>query len=399
MAVVWMALALNGEAAPAASAASVSKTAASEAQAPAGTAISPAAAPVINATAIWVQDLQSGQVLTQKRGDDRIEPAGLVKLMSAYVVFDALKHGTLKADAAVTVATGALSASGSRMFLQAGQKVKVSELITGMAALCADDATLTLAQAVSGSEAEFVKKMNATAAAMGLENTHFVNATGQSVDAQYSSVHDLAKLASALQQDFPEYTAEFSRQYLDFNGITQVNRNRLLFRDSQADGLMTAYAPSAGYHIAATSHVNGRHLLVVLVGSDNADARSVDTGQLLNWAAQNFQTIKLYAGRTKIMDLPVFLGAARRVGAGFGNEVYVTLPQGSRAQGFAAKVNAVSPVTAPVAVGQSLGSVTLTQNGQVLKEIPLTALNAVPEAGYWRRLWGKWTLWWQKRLS
>ena len=354
--------------------------------------------PEINAAAYAVADQQSGTVLASRDKDARIEPAALTKLMTAYLVLDALHTGKLKAQQPLKVSATGWQADGSRMFLQQGVPVNVETVVQGMLVISANDAAITLAEAVSGNEKAFVRKMNAEAQKMGLTNTNFVNCTGLPAEGQYSSVGDLLLLAQALVRDFPQYQSWFAKKSFAYNGVTQLNRNLLLFRDDQVDGLAVGYTIHGGYNLVVSSKRNERKIVAVLVGADSSEARAAEGSKLLSWALTNFNTVRLYPAGHKVSDITVYKGAHRKVAAGFLGDAYVTLPSGSAKQ-LSVELEAVQPVVAPVYKGQTIGTLKLLAGKQEIAQQDVVALENVGEASGFSRWLDGIAMWWHNLFN
>lgn len=354
--------------------------------------------PEINAAAYAVADQQSGTVLASRDKDARIEPAALTKLMTAYLVLDALHTGKLKAQQPLKVSATGWQADGSRMFLQQGVPVNVETVVQGMLVISANDAAITLAEAVSGNEKAFVRKMNAEAQKMGLTNTNFVNCTGLPAEGQYSSVGDLLLLAQALVHDFPQYQSWFAKKTFAYNGVTQLNRNLLLFRDDQVDGLAVGYTIHGGYNLVVSSKRNERKIIAVLVGADSSEARAAEGSKLLSWALTNFNTVRLYPAGHKVSDITVYKGAHRKVAAGFLGDAYVTLPSGSAKQ-LSVELEAVQPVVAPVYKGQTIGTLKLLVGKQEIAQQDVVALENVGEASGFSRWLDGIAMWWHNLFN
>ncbi|WP_244895651.1 D-alanyl-D-alanine carboxypeptidase family protein [Snodgrassella alvi] len=354
--------------------------------------------PEINAAAYAVADQQSGTVLASRDKDARIEPAALTKLMTAYLVLDALHTGKLKAQQPLKVSATGWQADGSRMFLQQGVPVNVETVVQGMLVISANDAAITLAEAVSGNEKAFVRKMNAEAQKMGLTNTNFVNCTGLPAEGQYSSVGDLLLLAQALVRDFPQYQSWFAKKSFAYNGVTQLNRNLLLFRDDQVDGLAVGYTIHGGYNLVVSSKRNERKIVAVLVGTDSSEARAAEGSKLLSWALTNFNTVRLYPAGHKVSDITVYKGAHRKVAAGFLGDAYVTLPSGSAKQ-LSVELEAVQPVVAPVYKGQNIGTLKLLSGKQEIARQNVVALENVGEASGFGRWLDGIAMWWHNLFN
>jgi serine-type D-Ala-D-Ala carboxypeptidase (penicillin-binding protein 5/6) len=342
----------------------------------------------------WVLgDLSSGQVLAAQKADERFEPASLTKLMTAYVVFGALRAGKLALDRQVKVSERAWKAPGSRMFIEPRRPVTVDELIRGMVVQSGNDACIALAEAVAGSEELFAQIMNREAERLGMKNTRFVNASGLPHAQQYSTAQDLYTLAAALIGDFPEQYAEYySQKEFRYNNIPQMNRNRLLWIDPSVDGVKTGQTEAAGYCLIASSRRGGRRLLSVLLGSTSEATRAQESLKLLNWGYQLFDSVKLYAAGSAVRSLEVWKGAAHTVEVGVGTDLFVTVPKGE-ADRLKAELVSQQPLVAPLAKGQRVGVLRVTHDGKPFGEYPLVTLEPVAMAGFFRRTWDTLQLW------
>jgi D-alanyl-D-alanine carboxypeptidase (penicillin-binding protein 5/6) len=349
--------------------------------------------PSVIGKAWMIGDLSSGQLLAAQRADERFEPASLTKLMTAYVVFGALRERKLSPDQQVNVSPRAWKAGGSRMFIEPRRPVTVDELIRGVVVQSGNDACIALAEAVAGSEDLFVQLMNREAARLGMKNTKFMNASGLPDAQHYSTAQDLYLLAAALIRDFPnEYAQYYSQKEYRYNNITQPNRNRLLWIDPSVDGLKTGHTEAAGYCLIASSRRGGRRLLSVLLGSTSEAARAQESLKLLNWGFQFFDSIKLYAAGSPVRSLDVWKGAARNVKVGVGEDLFVTVPRGE-ADKLKAELVSQQPLVAPLAKGQRVGLVRVSHDGKPHGEFPLVTLEPVAEAGFFRRTWDTLRLW------
>lgn len=354
---------------------------------------SPAAKPEIAATAYIVKDLHSNQILAANNLDTQIEPASLTKMMTAYLTFKALENGTLKADQMLTVSDRGWKIEGSRMFLNPNVPVSVSDLIKGLIVQSGNDAAVTLAEAMgNGSVDAFVKQMNEEAKLLGMHHTHFNNPTGLSSDGHVSTVNDLALLSGALIKDFPKYYPIFSIKSFKYNNIEQPNRNLLLYRDASVDGLKSGHTESAGYNLAASSKRNGRRIVSVVVGTESTEARATESGKLLNWALQAFDTPKLYNANEAISQVKVYKGASNAVHIGFTDETYITIPHGS-GNSLKPILETVQPVLAPIEKGQILGKLKMMKGNEVVAEKDVFALNGVAEGSWFSRIWDSIVLW------
>lgn len=361
----------------------------------AAAAAAPPAAPQLAARAWVLTDLTSGQVLAAEKAGERFAPASLTKLMSAYVVFGALRDKRLETAAQVQVSERAWRTGGSRMFIEPGRAVSVEELIRGMVVQSGNDATLALAESLAGSEDAFVGQMNREAERLGMRQTNFANSTGTPAPGHASTAHDLALLAGALIRDFPaEYARYYAQKEFSYNSITQQNRNRLLWLDPSVDGVKTGHTEEAGYCLVASSARGGRRLVSVLLGASTEGARARESQKLLNWGYQNFDGVKLYAPGEAVKSIAVWKGAAARVPAGFERGLVVTVPKGE-AERLRAELATLPPVLAPVAKGQHVGTLRVALGEAPLGEYPVMALEAVATAGFFGRAWDTLRLWFE----
>ena len=315
----------------------------------------------------WVlADLSSGKVLAAEKAGERFEPASLTKLMTAYLVFAALKEKKLSLEQQISVSERASRAPGSRMFVDPRKPVAVDELVRGMVIQSGNDACIALAEAVAGSEEAFAQAMNREAARLGMKNTMFMNASGLPDPRHYSTAHDLHLLAAALIRDFPEqYAQYYSQKQFRYNNITQPNRNRLLWLDPTVDGVKTGFTEAAGYCLIASSRRGPRRLLSVLLGSTSEAARAQESQKLLNWGFQFFDAVKLYDKGRTVKEIEVWKGEKREVKAGFQRDLVVTVAKG-QAEKLKAELLTQSPIIAPVSTGQRVGALRVSLDGNPL---------------------------------
>ena len=342
----------------------------------------------------WVvADLSSGQVLAAEKADERFEPASLTKLMTAYLVFAALRDKKLSPGRPVSVSERAWRAPGSKMFIEPRRPVTVDELIRGMVVQSGNDACIALAEAVAGSEEVFVQMMNREAERLGMTASRFMNASGLPDPQHYSTAHDLYLLAAALIRDFPaEYGQYYSQKEYRYNNITQSNRNRLLWLDPTVDGMKTGHTEAAGYCLIASSRRGGRRLLSVLLGSTSESARAQESQKLLNWGFRFFDSVKLYAAGDVVKSLEVWKGVAPAVKVGVKGDLVVTVPKGESDR-LKAEFVSQQPLIAPFAQGQRVGALRVSFDGKPVGEYPLVALEAVAAAGFLGRAWDTLRLW------
>jgi D-alanyl-D-alanine carboxypeptidase (penicillin-binding protein 5/6) len=350
-------------------------------------------APRVMGKAWLVGDLTSGQVLLAEKADERIDPASLTKLMTAYLVFTALRDKKLTLQQPVSVSPRAWRAPGSRMFIEPRKPVTVDELIKGMEVQSGNDACIALAESVAGSEDVFVQLMNREAARLGLAGSHFMNPTGLPDARHYSTARDLYTLAAALIRDFPEeYARYYAIKEFRYNNITQPNRNRLLWLDPTVDGVKTGHTEAAGYCLIASSKRGPRRLLSVLLGSTSEAMRAQESLKLLNWGYQFFDDVKLFGGGEVVRTLDVWKGAQNAVKAGVKNDLYVTVPKGEAGK-LKADVVSEQPLVAPIARGQRVATLRVALDGKPLAEHALVALEPVGPAGLLGRAWDTLRLW------
>lgn len=350
------------------------------------TAVSTAPLPPVAARAWLLLDYRTGRVIAGRGGDERIEPASLTKLMTAYLAFTALKQEVLFSSQVLPVSAKATKMPGSRMFIATDKAVTVDELLHGVIVQSGNDATVALAEGISGTEESFVQRMNEQAARLGMTHTHFANATGLADPHHYSTVADLSMLAVALIRDYPEYFPMYAIKEYTYSGITQRNRNELLFRDPFVDGLKTGYTEAAGYCLIATAQRDGRRLLAVVTGTASEAARAMEAQKLLNYGFQYTETLKLYSGGETVTEIPVWKGSERLLRAGFREDVFVSVPKGQRAL-LKAEIESLQPLIAPVSPEQPVGVVRLTFDDKPYGEYPVVALERVGVANIFMRAW------------
>lgn len=342
--------------------------------------------PSLDSRAFLLVDLQSGAVLAQKNADERIEPASLTKLMTAYLVFEALQQKRLTLQQTVIVSEKAWRAPGARTFLEPESEVSIEDLLKGMIVQSGNDAAIVLAETIGGSEQQFVAMMNREAHRLQLRDTKFANATGLSEPQHYSTARDLLRLASLIIQRFPEHFTLYSLREFTYNGIAQYNRNRLLGRDPHVDGMKTGFTESAGFCLLATAQRDGRRLMSVVIGAGSDNERTSESQKLLNLGFEQFETRKLYNKGEVVHKLPVWKGSADHLPAGFSQDFYVTVPRG-RWPEMQAKLESMQPLLAPVRAGQSVGMLRLTFADARYGEYPLVALKSVSVANIMVRAW------------
>jgi D-alanyl-D-alanine carboxypeptidase (penicillin-binding protein 5/6) len=346
----------------------------------------PVTPPPVAARAFYLLDTLSGQALAAQAEDDRFEPASLTKLMTAYLVFAAIRDRRLDPAAGVAVSEKAWKAGGSRMFIEPRKPVTVADLLRGMIVQSGNDATIALAEAVAGTEEAFVQHMNREARRLGLRNTSFANATGLPAPDHHASARDMAHLAAALIRDFPEQYALYAGKEFTWNGITQANRNRLLWLDPTVDGVKTGFTEAAGYCLVASAKRGERRLVSVVMGAQSDALRMSENQKLLNFGFLAYETQRLYRKGEVVASAEIFKGTSATLRLGFDRDVWLTLPR-ERFAGLEAQLTTVQPFVAPYSRGQKAGIMTLARGNAAVAEIAVVALEDVPAAGFLSRGW------------
>ncbi len=341
--------------------------------------------PSIAAESFLLIDFHSGHVLASKNANERVEPASLTKIMTGYVVINELKNDNISMDDMVTISHKAWKMPGSKMFIEVGKQVSVRDLIKGMVIQSGNDASVALAEMVAGSEEVFAQLMNKYAASIGMTNTHFVNATGLPHKDHYTSAHDLALLTKALITEFPEEYKWYSEKKFTFNGITQYNRNKLLWQDPTVDGLKTGHTNSAGYCLVASALRDETRLISVILGATGAEKRVQETQKLLNYGFRFFETHKLYSAGQRLNDAVVWEGTRDLIGVGTAQDLYVTIPRGQY-KNLVIESSIQPELKAPIQKGQELGSIHISLSNNIIAERPLVALSEVEEASFFKKL-------------
>ncbi|AJG17755.1 D-alanyl-D-alanine carboxypeptidase family protein [Cupriavidus basilensis] len=361
--------------------------------------------PQVAAKSWMLFDVTSGQALASQNADVRIEPASLTKLMTAYLAFAALKEKRLTLDQTVvpTTIVQKVKSDESRMFLEANKPVSVQDLLLGLIVQSGNDAALALAEAVGGSEEGFVAMMNREAQRMGMKNTHFSNTDGIPDPNHYTTAMDLATLTTRIIKDFPEYYSMYSQKEFTYNKIRQPNRNRLLYIDPTVDGLKTGHTKSAGYCLISSAKrplanvPNGsRRLVSIVIGTTTEAVRTQESLKILNYGFQFFDTLRLY-DRGQVLATPdIYKGKASTVKIGVKDETYITVPKGTGGR-IKPVLERQELLVAPLAAGQQVGTVKLMDGATKVAEFPVVALEDVPEAGFFGRLWDTIRLWFKRK--
>lgn len=342
------------------------------------------AMPELAAKSYVLMDAASGNILVEHNADERLPPASLTKLMTAYIATVEMKRGQIAEQDLVTVSEKAWRTGGSRMFIDVGKQVSVDDLLHGIIIQSGNDASVALAEHIAGSEEAFASMMNTAAERLQLNNTHFMNATGLPSEDHYSSAHDMAKLARAIIYEDPEHYAIYAQKEFLWNGIKQPNRNLLLWRDKTVDGLKTGHTDEAGYCLVASAVRDDMRLISVVFGTNSEAARAAETQKLLTYGFRFFETKTFYKKGVELADSKVWKGQQDTVKVGLADDLTLTLPRG-QLQKMAATMVLDESVVAPVKKGDRLGVVEVRLANEVLHTADLVALQDVEEGGFFSR--------------
>ncbi len=353
--------------------------------------------PANDAKAYVLMDHQSGRILAAHNADVQMEPASITKLMTAYIVFDALREKRLALDEEVLVSenawrTGGSASGGSTTFLEVNSRVPVEVLIKGMIIQSGNDATIALAEKLGGTEDGFVQIMNEYSRRMGLKNTNWENSWGAPAPRHYSSATDLALISRAIIRDYPEYYRWYSEREFTWNKHRQPNRNGLLARDSSVDGIKTGHTNSAGYGLASSAQRNGMRLIAVVLGTGGFKQREDACASLLNYGYTFFETVKAKGAGDVVLKPEVYKGETDRVTLVPARDVWVTVGRGAGKQ-LATNATVNEPLIAPIKKGATLGELTVSDGKDVVARVPLVAQADVPEGGWWTRMVDGIALW------
>lgn len=341
--------------------------------------------PTIPGNSHILMDFRTGQILVEQNPDLRVEPASITKIMTSYVVFKQLQDGNMTLEDQVSISEKAWRAPGSRMFIEVGKKISVGDLLKGVIIQSGNDASIALAEHVAGSEDSFADLTNQYAERLGMENSHFVNATGLPHEDHYVTARDVALLSRALIAEFPRYYEWYSEREFTWNGIRQSNRNLLLYRDQRVDGIKTGHTEAAGYCLASSAVDGDMRLISVVMGTGSERERADASQALLNYGFRFFETHKLYATGAELTRAKLWKGSAEEVALAPAEDIYVTIPRG-RYKELNAVMDLQQTIVAPVKPGQVLGVVRVSLDDKELARAPLTPVEPVEEGGLFRRL-------------
>ena len=342
-------------------------------------------APSVNAKAYLLMDAYSGKILANKNIDERVAPASLTKMMTSYIVSMALKQGHIHLTDLATISEAAWKTGGSKMFVKVGDKVSVQDLMQGMIVDSGNDACVAMAEYVAGSQESFVNLMNQQARRLGMKNTHFVDVDGLPDPNHYTTARDMSILARALILDFPEDYKWYSQKWFSYNGIKQPNRNRLLWRAADVDGIKTGHTNEAGFCLAASGKKNTLRLITIVMGAPSDEMRAQDSQKLLTYGFRFFESRKLYHANVNLSTTRIWFGQRSQIKVGLAQDLYATLPLGTSKK-FSTTMTFTPNLKAPIKKGEVIGQINVILNDKTIASAPLVALENLSKAGIWRSL-------------
>ena len=350
--------------------------------------------PVIGSKSYLVIDATTGAMLAELDPDLQLPPASLTKLMTAYVVFDALKQGQIRLEDPVTISEKAWRMGGSRMFIEVGKQVSVEDLLLGMIVQSGNDASVALAEYVAGSEAVFAEMMNQYSLNLGMTSSHWVNSTGWPADNHYTTARDLVTLTRALIREFPEYYRWYSVREFTWNEIRQENRNKLLWRDNSVDGVKTGHTDAAGYCLVSSAERDGMRVIAAVMGTASDSSRISGSQALINYVFRFFETRLLYKGGEAITSARIWKSANEESSLGVAEDLYITVPRGAYDE-LESTLDMPATLLAPVSNGQPLAELVVTLDGEEILREPVRALEDNPTGSLWQRMRDSVSLWFE----
>lgn len=342
-------------------------------------------APVLSAKAYILIDVNSGKILAEKNSEEKLPPASLTKMMTLYVISNALQNEQVQLSSMVRISHDAWKTGGSRMFVKDGQEVSIEDLLKGIIVDSGNDACVAMAEHLGGSEPGFAEIMNQQAQDLGMKDSHFTDSTGLPDEKLFTTARDLAILGRSLINDFPQYYHWYKQKWFTFNGIRQPNRNRLLWRNGQVDGLKTGHTNEAGFCLVSSAKREDMRLLSVVLGEPNESVRADDSERLLNYGFRFFETHELYKSGKTVSQLPLYKGQVDKLNAGLLQDQFVTIPNGQY-QRLTVSTNAVDTLVAPIKKGDKVGEVVVQFDDKVIETYPMYALEDAPQGGFFKRM-------------
>ena len=349
-------------------------------------------APKLNLDSYILLEATTNTVIAEFNADNQISPASMTKVMTGYVIADQIASGAISLDDKVLISEKAWKTGGSKMFIEAGKRIEVRDLLSGIVIQSGNDATVAMAEYVAGSEEGFVDFMNAYASELGLSNTLFQNAVGWTDPDHFSSAKDLANITKALINNFPDHYATYKEKEFTFSGIRQLNRNKLLWRDDTVDGVKTGHTESAGYCLISSAKRNDMRLIAVVAGSPSENERLTASQRLLEYGFRFFATQKLISKATEVTSAKVWGGKMDKVSLGAKDDILLTLPR-SDFKNLKANYNFNNNIQAPISAGDVIGNIEFISNDQLVLSAPLIAIESVEAKGFFGRIWARIVFW------
>ncbi|KTD36627.1 D-alanyl-D-alanine carboxypeptidase (penicillin-binding protein 5) [Legionella nautarum] len=341
--------------------------------------------PTLNAKSYILIDVNSGKIIAEKNSDEKLPPASLTKMMTLYVISNALNNGQIHLTDNVHISRDAWKTGGSRMFVKEGQQVAIEDLLKGIIVDSGNDACVAMAEHLGGSEAGFAEIMNQQAQTLGMLNSHFTDSTGLPDANLHTTAKDLAILGRALINNFPQYYHWYKQKWFTYNGIRQPNRNRLLWRDSQVDGVKTGHTNDAGFCLVSSAKRDNMRLLAVVMGSPSEAARADDSERLINYGFRFFETHELYKAGQTITEIPIYKGREDKLSIGMRENQYVTIPNGQY-QRLSINTKVPKNLQAPIAKGDKVGELVIQFDNNIIGNYPIYALADINQGGIFTRM-------------
>lgn len=340
--------------------------------------------PTLSAKAYILIDVDSGKILAEKNSEEKLPPASLTKMMTLYVISNALHNEQVNLTSMVRISRDAWKIGGSRMFVKEGQEVSIEDLLKGIIVDSGNDACVAMAEHLGGSEPGFAEIMNQQAQELGMKDSHFTDSTGLPDEKLYTTAKDLAILGRSLINDFPQYYHWYKQKWFTFNGIRQPNRNRLLWRNGQVDGLKTGHTSDAGFCLVSSAKRENMRLLAVVLGEPSDSVRADDSERLLNYGFRFFETHELYKSGKAITQVPLYKGQADKLSVGLLRDQFITIPNGQY-QRLSIISNAPDNLVAPIAKGDKVGELVVHFDDKIIETYPVYALEDAPSGGFFKR--------------
>ena len=349
-------------------------------------------APKLNLDSYILLEASTNTVIAEFNSDNQISPASMTKVMTGYVIADQIASGAISLDDKVLISEKAWKTGGSKMFIEAGKRISVRDLLSGIVIQSGNDATVAMAEYVAGSEEGFVDFMNAYASELGLSNTVFKNAVGWTDPNHFSSAKDLANITKAMINKFPDHYAIYKEKEFTFSGIRQLNRNKLLWRDDTVDGVKTGHTESAGYCLISSAKRNDMRLIAVVAGSPSENERLIASQRLLEYGFRFYATQKLISKDDEVTSAKVWGGKMDEVALGVENDILLTLPR-SDFKNLKANYNFNNNIQAPISAGEKIGNIEFISNDQLVFSAPLVVIESVEAKGFFGRIWARIVFW------